>query len=104
MKKAAIGIIFSPDRQQILLVQRCDVPIWVLPGGGIEDNETPIEAVEREVYEETGIIVSADRLVGTYLPVNSLASETKVFECTPKTALPQFFTTHDKENQNITLF
>jgi len=28
--------------------------IWNFPGGGIENEETPIQACEREVKEETG--------------------------------------------------
>jgi len=28
---------------------------FVLPGGGVEEGETPIETVNREVYEETGL-------------------------------------------------
>ena len=103
MKKATIGIIFSSDRQQILLIKRLDVPVWVLPGGGIEDNETPIEAVEREVQEETGITVTASRLVGIYLPVNSLTSETKVFECTPQT-LPKTLFSADDETEEVAFF
>ena len=81
MKTAAIGIIFSSDRTKVLLVKRRDVPIWVLPGGGIEENEDPKETVEREVFEETSLRVTVKRLVGQYLPINRLASETFVFEC-----------------------
>jgi len=28
--------------------------LWVAPGGHIEKNEAPIEALEREIFEETG--------------------------------------------------
>lgn len=30
---------------------------WTLPGGGIDHGEQPIEALMREVHEETGLIV-----------------------------------------------
>lgn len=82
MKQAAIGILFSRDFFSVLLIKRRDVPIWVLPGGGIEDNETPDSACAREVLEETGLTVTCTRKVGTYLPINRLASPTHVYECT----------------------
>lgn len=38
------------------------------PGGGIEENETPLEAVVREVSEEVGITINPEegRLMGIY--------------------------------------
>jgi 8-oxo-dGTP diphosphatase len=51
---------------EILLHRRSDTGAWELPGGAIDPGEEPAEAVIREVLEETGIRVSADRLVGIY--------------------------------------
>lgn len=78
---AAIGIIFTKDRSQILLVKRHDVPVWVLPGGGVEPNESSREAVIREVREETGLNVEIVRKVAEYTPINNLARFTEIFEC-----------------------
>lgn len=39
---------------------------WVIPGGGIEDNENPEDAAEREVYEEAGVQGRLGRLLGIF--------------------------------------
>ena len=65
-----IGVIFSPDRNEVLLVERDDFPVWVLPGGGVEISESLENAIIREILEETGFTVKIERLVGLYLPAN----------------------------------
>ena len=77
---AAIAIIFN-EKEQVLLVKRKDVDVWVLPGGGIEPAESPENAVRRETEEETGYSISIMRKCAEYLPINRLASETHVFIC-----------------------
>jgi 8-oxo-dGTP diphosphatase len=80
--QSVAGVLFSPDRTAVLLIKRRDVPIWVLPGGGIDANEPPQHAVEREILEETGFTVKASRLVGNYTPICRLAKQTHLYECT----------------------
>lgn len=103
MKNAAIGIIFSEDRKKILTVLRRDLPLWVLPGGGIEENETAEDAAQREVFEETGIQVSVKRAIGTYFPLNKLASTTYVFECIPVGTIPESLSPQE-ETKDIAFF
>ena len=79
--KSVIGVIFSKNRKKILLTKRRDVPVWVLPGGGLEKNEKEKQAIEREVFEETGFIVKTIRKVGIYTPINRLTRKTHLFEC-----------------------
>lgn len=81
MNSSAIGIVFDQGNEQVLLVKRCDVPVWVFPGGGIEEGESPEEAVVREVREETGLSVEISRKIGEYTPINRLSNYTHVFEC-----------------------
>ena len=82
-KSAVFGLILSPDKKQILLIQRRDIPVWVLPGGGIDPGETPEEAVVREVLEETGLQVRIVRAIAEYLPINKLTQLSFFFECIP---------------------
>lgn len=79
MKEAAIGAIFSKDRQKVLLIKRRDVPVWVLPGGGIEKDESPENTCIREVLEESGFQIRIEKKVGEYTPKNSLTTFTHLF-------------------------
>lgn len=80
-EKSVAVAVFSHDRKRVLLIKRRDVPVWVLPGGGIEKNESAEKAALREVEEETGFTAKISRLVGEYLPINRLAKHTYLFEC-----------------------
>lgn len=77
---AAVAIVLDANHR-LLLVKRRDIPIWVLPGGGVEPDETAEEAVIREVREETGYEVRVVRQSAEYQPINRLATVTSVFIC-----------------------
>ena len=56
MDRATV-MAFNKSLKKILLVKRRYVPVWVLPGGGIEDGETPFQAAVRETKEELAVVV-----------------------------------------------
>ncbi len=41
-------------------------PEFQLPGGGVDAHENPIQALHREVLEETGWTISAPKRIGVY--------------------------------------
>lgn len=79
--ESVAGVVFSECRTQVLLTLRRDVPVWVLPGGGIENKEPPEAAIVREILEETGFRVKVVRCAGSYIPINRLARPTLLYEC-----------------------
>ena len=51
---------------RLLLVRQVRSARWTLPGGGVHFGESPLEAVTREVLEETGFRVVVTGLLGTH--------------------------------------
>lgn len=47
---------------KLLLEKRRDCEIWGLVGGGVKKQETELQAITREIYEELGLRVSKDAL------------------------------------------
>ena len=48
---------------KILLEKRRDCDIWGLVGGGVKKQETPLQGITREIYEELGLRIPADKFV-----------------------------------------
>ena len=54
-------MVFKDDA--VLLVQRGNMPsrgMWSIPGGRIRLGETLQAAAEREIFEETGVVIRAN--------------------------------------------
>ncbi len=61
------GAAISDQNGAILLQKRkADQNIWGIPGGALEYGESAIEALHREVMEETGLIIKINYLIGVY--------------------------------------
>jgi ADP-ribose pyrophosphatase YjhB (NUDIX family) len=57
-KRVSADILLRDDHGRILLVDPVYKPDWDLPGGMAEANESPTDAVRRELREELGLNVT----------------------------------------------
>lgn len=56
---SVLVVVYAKNTHQVLMLQRKDDPeFWQSVTGSIEIGEKPIEAAEREVFEEIGLQVS----------------------------------------------
>jgi putative (di)nucleoside polyphosphate hydrolase len=62
--RANVGIVLSNNDGKVFWARRCGQDAWQFPQGGIQENETPLDAMYRELTEETGLQSSHVRLVG----------------------------------------
>ncbi|MBI5505262.1 MAG: NUDIX hydrolase [Deltaproteobacteria bacterium] len=66
--RVAVGVVVVHEGR-VLLVERAKPPSlaqWAVPGGSVELGETLAQAAEREVLEETGVVVRAGRVVHVF--------------------------------------
>lgn len=63
-----VGAVVFDQAGRLLVVQRGHEPAkgrWSVPGGKVEAGESDVEAVRREILEETGLAVRVGALLGT---------------------------------------
>ena len=59
------GVVFN-DSGEVLVIRRRDNGHWEPPGGVLELHETVQAGAQREILEETGILVTIGPLTGVY--------------------------------------
>ena len=62
----AVTAIVINNSNELLMIERSDNGYWAVPGGAQDIGESVIDAVKREVGEETGIVVEVVHLTGIY--------------------------------------
>ncbi|WP_353112450.1 NUDIX domain-containing protein [Microbacterium sp.] len=67
LRVAAYAVI-TDDRDRVLLARWTEGRrvAWTLPGGGLEAGEDPLDAMRREVKEETGYTAEMQQLLGIH--------------------------------------
>lgn len=66
--KLAVGALVI-DQGRVLLIRRNVIPrigYWALPSGFVEYDEQPRPALQREVQEETGLLVEVGRILDAF--------------------------------------
>src|SRR5512141_3007740 len=59
------GIIFNEHNEVLLFKHTYRQHAWSLPGGYVKAGEHPAEALEREIKEESCLVVSVDKALAT---------------------------------------
>ncbi|VAW56900.1 Adenosine (5')-pentaphospho-(5'')-adenosine pyrophosphohydrolase, partial [hydrothermal vent metagenome] len=59
-----VGIILSNPNGKVFWARRCGQNAWQFPQGGIQKNESPDQAMFRELFEETGLSPEHVEVVG----------------------------------------
>ena len=65
------------ERGDEVLLVRTERRGWEFPGGQVEEGESVLDGVVREVREEANVVASADRLVGVY---SNLSNHRVIFD------------------------
>ena len=63
--RQGVGIILVNAKRQVFIAKRVGKEAWQFPQGGMKDEETPEEAMFRELKEEIGLTPDDVKIIGT---------------------------------------
>lgn len=85
---ASGGFVLN-SKNQVLMLKSPRYDDWEFPGGQIEESETIPHGLEREILEETGIIVKTKSLIGVYSNIRTPSIVMLDFLCEYVSGNPQ---------------
>jgi ADP-ribose pyrophosphatase YjhB (NUDIX family) len=62
----SVTVLCFDARERVVLVRHANDGAWTTPGGAVEPRERPADAALREMWEETGLAVELERVIGVY--------------------------------------
>lgn len=65
---SAAGLVYKDDK--VLLI-KSKKKGWEIPGGVVEQGESILDGLKREISEESGVIAEAEKIVGIYQRLSS---------------------------------
>ena len=81
--RIAVGVVALTDTNDLYLVGQyrypTDVYSWEIPEGGGEDNESPLDAAQRELREETGLLAQSWEQLGGEVHLSNCFTSERAF-------------------------
>jgi putative (di)nucleoside polyphosphate hydrolase len=59
-----VGIVLCNEEGEVFWARRCGQDAWQFPQGGIQKNESPVDAMYRELHEEVGLEAAHVEILG----------------------------------------
>lgn len=81
--KPCVGVL-AMERGRLLLVQRAIAPFkgyWDIPGGFLENGESPQAGAIREMQEETGLFIKPTEILGIFMDTYGPSGESTLNIC-----------------------
>lgn len=91
----AAGIVIHNNTILLMERRKYDKNFFVIPGGGVKDDESIKEAVSREIKEETTLIVKPKRLLYQLHQISH--SKNYIYLCSYISGIPQLGDFNEKE-------
>lgn len=62
-----VKCLIQYDDKFLLIQNSYEIDLWNIPGGGVHKREDRVNAIHREVFEETGIVLQNAEFLGEYI-------------------------------------